>query len=210
MAMTWGVSDFGDPALANGQISARSFLPPLGGAAGAETTVATQTFNDFVTPDIAYRDDGALLVTWHDCGSNGDGNGCGIYGQVLRTSGLPVGEPFIVNTTQLEDQTEPSAAGSGEAFFVIWADNSEQPPDTSQGSVRGRMIYPYPGLEVPDGARGARCGRAGDAACAEGLACVAGSSGAPHCHDACDPAEPSPCPSGGVCTTMGADSACIF
>lgn len=208
--VTWAVSDFATPALVDGQIKMRTFLPPLGGAAGAETVIAARTFDDFVTPDIAARPDGAFLVTWHDCGSSGDGSGCGIFGQVLRPGGLQLGQPLAINTTSLEDQTDPSVAATPDAFMIVWADQSEQPPDSSQGAVRGRVIYPYPDLEVSGGARGARCGSPGDDACAVDLACMAGSSGTPYCHDACDPSDPSPCPGGGVCTTMGSESACIF
>jgi hypothetical protein len=149
-------------------------------------------------------------VTWHNCNADGDGAGCGIWFQLLRPTGLAVGEPMIVNTTRTSDQVGPSIAAVGdEAFAVVWTDSSQAEPDTSQSAVRGRMIYPE--LAPTDGRLGAPCGTQQTAACVAGLACMAGSDNVPHCHRECDAAGPAPqCPNGGACTTMGGESACLF
>jgi hypothetical protein len=153
---------------------------------------------------------GLVGATWHNCDAAGDGAGCGIRFQLLRPTGLPIGPVATANTTTAGDQTDPSIAPlGGDSFALVWTDASGQAPDASGSAVRGRVIYPA--LDPTDGRLGARCGQNDTAPCADGLACVAGSDGAPYCHESCDPEGPAPqCPLGGICSTSGGSSACLF
>ncbi len=209
-AVAWWVSDPADVALESGAVLMRVFAPP-GGTAATPARVLSAAADDFdVAPDVAVLADGTIGVTWHSCTDGGDGAGCGVKLQTLRSSGLPIGDPIIVNTTTGNDQVDPAITAVGaDAFAVTWTDDSAAAPDTSGSAIRARLIYPA--RDPNDGRRGARCGRSGDASCDDGLACMAGSAGTPYCHEVCDPSGPAPqCPLGGVCTTQGADSTCVF
>jgi hypothetical protein len=91
---------------------------------------------------VAARSDGVLMVTWHSCLTNGDGSGCGVWGRAFRENGTPVGDEFLIPTTTAGDQSNPSVAPLGDAFVVVWKDDSAQAPDVAGSSIRGRIIYP--------------------------------------------------------------------
>lgn len=208
--VTWGVRDATTPGLERGAYAVQRFDPPNGPASSPVRYVSQSTPDVSSAPDIAALPNGMVGVTWHDCTTDGDGSGCGVFFQLVRPTGLAIGEPIVVNTTTLNDQVGPSIAAVGTASFAIaWTDSSATEPDTSQTAVRGRLIYPE--LDPIDGRLGAPCGSQQTAACADGLTCMAGSDNAPHCHRSCDPGGPAPqCIDGGACTTMAGDSACLF
>jgi hypothetical protein len=55
---------------------------------------------------------------------------------------VPLGAEITVPTTTVGDQTKPSVAAlPGDAFAVIWRDDSAQAPDTSGSAVRARIVY---------------------------------------------------------------------
>jgi hypothetical protein len=197
-----------DARLTNGAIVLSRFSSPAGNQVGAEVIIPAELPFEAIVPAVAQRADGTVAVSWHQCGANGDGVGCGILVQAARSSGMPVGEPTIVNTTRLGDQETPSIAPLGETFVLAWTDASMAEPDTSELGVRGRLIYLE--ADVRDGRLGANCGSLGQAKCGAGLVCVPGSEGSPMCHTACSVTDLVPCPGGGVCNTIGSDSACLF
>lgn len=180
-----------------------TFSAPGGGPAGAPRQVATVTPDQASAPAVAVLPDGTLGAVWHDCGTDGDGSGCGIFLQLMRSTGLPIGKPIVVNTTTRGDQKDPAIAPAGKAFVITWSDGSAQPPDTSGGSVRARIFYPD--VNPTDGRIGASC-TGGTAACGTGLVCAQGSDGGAYCHEKCDTSQAAPCPSGGSCRA----GACIF
>lgn len=158
---------------------------------------------------IATRGDGATLVVWSACDGNGDGNGCGVFGRVVRPTGVPVGEAFPIPTTTQGDQRNPSVAALPDGFAVAWTDASNQAPDTSGFAVRARVVYPP--YDDAAGVLGARCGQADSTPCGEGLTCQAGGDGVARCYASCDPGgQPPLCPAGGACTTSGSGASCIF
>ena len=172
---------------------------------GPPTLITDKSGSDFESTfafGIASRADGAVLVTWHACGDNGDGQGCGVFARILRPTGAPVGDAFGVPTTILGDQRNPSAVGLQDAFAVVWNDMSDQEPDHSGLAVRARVIYPQ--YDDATSVHGSVCGD-GIAPCASGLACAAGTDGA-RCYETCDANKPTPCPGGGLCTKR----ACIY
>jgi hypothetical protein len=178
----------------------------------APTLITDKSGSDFDANNsfgVATRKDGALLIVWHACGTNGDGSGCGVFGRIVRPSGVPVGDAFPLATTTVNDQTNPSAAGLDGAFAVAWNDKSGVAPDISGSAVRARIVYPR--YDDAQGVLGARCGQPSTAACATGLACLAGTDNQPRCYVACDPAATPPlCPTGGSCTKSGAVAGCIY
>ncbi len=115
----------------------------LGKVGAPGFTITKKSGGEFATVDsfgAAARPDGTTLVVWHACGADGDGNGCGVFGRFFRTDG-PVGDEFVIPTTTVGDQTDPSVVAIGDAFVVAWTDLSAQPPDTSGSAVRARIVY---------------------------------------------------------------------
>ena len=89
----------------------------------------------------AFDADGNILVVWHGCDADGDGNACGVKGRFVSGTG-PVGDELVIPTTLTGDQKAPSAVALGHgAFAVAWNDFSAQQPDVSGAAVRARIIY---------------------------------------------------------------------
>ncbi len=112
---------------------------------GTPVLITDKAGADFASKDsfgVAARPDGTLLVVWHACGDFGDGNGCGVFGRVLRADGTAGGAPFDVATTTTNNQRSPSAVALPEGFVVAWKDESTAEPDHSGSAVRARIIYP--------------------------------------------------------------------
>lgn len=91
---------------------------------------------------IASRPDGTVLVAWHTCGDFADDNLCGVFGRIMRDTGDPVTDTFVIPTTTAGDQKLPSVVGLPDAFVATWSDASGKPPDIAGHSVRARIIYP--------------------------------------------------------------------
>lgn len=196
-------------ALADGAISVRKVTPPLGTALSVDATIATGLDDAQTGFGLSHDDQGALAVAWYTCSGGGDGAGCGVRARLFRDSGLPVGEPFTVNTTTTGNQFEPSIAGLGAGAWVVAFTDDSGLGDPSLTGIRARVIYP-PFLDAT-GVIGARCGGAEGATCGDGTVCLAGGDGELRCHAACDPAGAQPhCPGGGVCTTAGDVSGCVL
>lgn len=116
-----------------------------GGVLGQAVLVSTRSGSDSASSEsfgVATRNDGTLMVTWSSCESNGDGQGCGVFARAFRSDGTPLGEELVVPTTIRGEQTDPSVAALGDAFVVVWKDESMQAPDISGTAVRARIVYP--------------------------------------------------------------------
>ncbi len=176
-----------------------------GALMGGATLVTTRSGTDFASSKsfgVASRPDGALLVVWHSCGENGDDSGCGVFGRVLRPSGVPVGDEFVLATTTEGEQTNPAAAGLPDGFATTWLDGSAKEPDKSGSAVRARIIYPP--FDDAKGVIGAACSGSD---CNAGLTCGASSDGGQRCFTTCNAQGTPPfCPGGGTCTA----GACVF
>jgi hypothetical protein len=177
---------------------------------GTPTLVTDQSGSDFVSDKsfgLATRIDGALLVTWHAC-ANPDGTQCNVFARVIRPSGVPVGDAFVVPTAAAGFQTNPSATALPESFAVAWHDTSTQVAGKI-GDVRARIIFPP--YDDASAVLGALCGGAMQAACGTGLACGMGSDSMQRCYETCDPAGTPPlCPHGGTCSPVSGGNACTF
>jgi hypothetical protein len=118
-----------------------------GALMGAPIVVTMNAGSDFNSAHgfgMAARSDGVILIVWHACGANGDGNDCGVFGQVVSPAGDLVGTPFVIPSTTMGPQTDPSVAALSDAFVVSWTDGSAQAPDTSGLAVRARIVYVGP------------------------------------------------------------------
>jgi hypothetical protein len=198
--VAWHAFEANDPVLQRRPVMAR--VVDADGHMASEIVVAAETNSDpgLVVPAVAVRkSDGAIAVTWADLGVGSDGNGAGVRMRLLRENGMPSGDAFVANTTQVGDQFGASVAAVGDdAFLVAWTDGSMTPPDTEGNGLRARYLYAT--LDRHDGIIGARCGAADDADCAAELTCAADASGTQLCHPSCANPEGAPCAAGGTCT----------
>ncbi|WP_349603025.1 hypothetical protein, partial [Azospirillum argentinense] len=64
--------------------------------AGAESRVNTHTASDQGAPDVAVLPNGNYVVTWHSL--NQDGSKYGVYSQLYRADGTPIGGEARVNS----------------------------------------------------------------------------------------------------------------
>ena len=109
---------------------------------GAPATAQTSTQE---VPDIAARADGSLVIVWTDQGSN-DGSVYGVYGRTVSSAGV-LGDTFLVNTTTLSYQHEPSVATlSDGGFVVVWSSYTQDNGSTDYG-VYGQR-YNAAGVKV--------------------------------------------------------------
>jgi Ca2+-binding RTX toxin-like protein len=85
---------------------------------GGEFPVTTHTAGAQSAPKVTALSNGGFVVTWM---SEQDGSGFGIYAQCFDSSGAKTGAEFLVNSTTLNDQFNPSiTALSDGGFAVTW------------------------------------------------------------------------------------------
>ena len=86
---------------------------------GNEFRVVTHIISDQVTPSIASLANDNYIVTWEDYGQDGDGYG--IFGQILDSVGNKIGNEFKVNTITTSNQYFPSVASLVNTdYVVVW------------------------------------------------------------------------------------------
>ena len=120
-----------------------------GVAMGTPTLISDKSGSDFTNGrrgfGIATRADGMTMLVWSQC-DDGTGGQCAgrldIYGRLVDATATVVGVPFVVTSTTLGDQQDPSVVALSDAFAVAWTDGSKTAPDTGGTAVRARVIYP--------------------------------------------------------------------
>ena len=118
---------------------------PTGSIMGPALMVTDKAGAEFASKQgfgIATRADGVVMVVWHACAENGDGDDCGVFGRAINPDGSFVGPAFVVPTTTKGAQTSPSVAALGDSFVVVWRDLSADEPDHAGAAVRARIVYP--------------------------------------------------------------------
>lgn len=116
---------------------------------GMPTLISDKTGSDFTNGwrgfGIATRADGMTMLVWSQCDDGSSGQCVGqldIYGRLVDATATVVGDPFVVTSTTLGDQQDPSVVALTDAFAVAWTDGSKTAPDTDGTAVRARVIYP--------------------------------------------------------------------
>lgn len=112
--LTWCAQDLTNPT--NGwDIYERSFTNSNGGLINV---VNTHRFGDQYAPRISVIG-GDYLIVWTSLAQ--DGSREGVYGQFLHEGDAPVNGEFLVNTTTLGQQMQPTVAADGyDRFIVVW------------------------------------------------------------------------------------------
>ncbi|UCE74923.1 MAG: fibronectin type III domain-containing protein, partial [Methanomassiliicoccales archaeon] len=83
---------------------------------GPEFRVNTYTTFDQEYPSVAMDSTGNFIITWQRLQ---DADYMGIFAQRYDSDGNPVGNEFLVNTYQTDDQLHPSIAMNDTGYFVI-------------------------------------------------------------------------------------------
>jgi len=94
----------------------------LAWAAGgqAEMQVNTYTEHHQIDPAVAMNDDGDFVVVWRS--HMADGRGGGVFGRCFAADGMPLGEEFKVNLSDVDVGTWAPAVAIGPSggFVVAW------------------------------------------------------------------------------------------
>ena len=95
-----------------------------GAKIGNEFRVNTYIIGNQGNPSITSLANDNYIVTWQS--NNQDGNGLGVYGQILDSTGNKIGNEFKVNTFTIDDQSNPSASLLINTNFVVVWDSGSQ------------------------------------------------------------------------------------
>ncbi len=100
-----------------------------GSALGVAERVASSTSGNQANPSIDVDPLGNFIVVWEGAGnqpSNGDGSG--VFGQKYSTSGVRIGNEFLINQTTSGIQSQVSASFLDHGNVVaVWSGNGNQP-----------------------------------------------------------------------------------
>jgi hypothetical protein len=88
---------------------------------GPEFAVNTYTTGTQYAARVAADGDGRFLVVWAGAGP---GDASGIFARRYRSSGAPIGEEFLVNSTVGSSEGYPAVDAAGDAGFVVAWDAS--------------------------------------------------------------------------------------
>jgi Ca2+-binding RTX toxin-like protein len=113
-----------------------------GAPLGSEFLVNTTTVSNQYEPTITALPDGRFVVAWRDeSATGGDTSGSAIRGQVFGANGAPSGSEFLINTTTVGSQFNPSITALADGRFVVaWQDESATGGDTSFSAIRGQVF----------------------------------------------------------------------
>ena len=103
---------------------------------GSEFEVNTWTSGNQSAPSIAANETDCYIVVWASYGQDGDGSG--IFCQMLDEDLSPVGSEFQVNTYTAGDQAQPAVAVCpNQTFVVVWSSISQ---DGSGAGIYGQEV----------------------------------------------------------------------
>lgn len=93
-----------------------------GAVLGAEILINSKTGYNQTAPDITALSNGRFVVTWHSFEFGG--NEYDIRGRVFNANGVALGSDFVVNSTTIQDQYNPSVTAlAAGRFAVTWFAN---------------------------------------------------------------------------------------
>jgi len=93
-------------------------------AVGTEFQINTYTTGAQSPAKIALAADGGFVAVWESYGQDGDGSG--VFGQRLDSTGAPLGTEFQINSYATSTQNNPViAADEAGGFVVAWSSNGQ-------------------------------------------------------------------------------------
>ncbi|MCC2981318.1 beta strand repeat-containing protein [Sphingomonas sp. IC4-52] len=109
---------------------------------GAELLVNTTINGGQTASHVTALAGGGFVIGWVDrSGTQPDGNGSGIRGQMFSADATKIGNEFLINSTTAADQAAPalSALQTG-GFVATWVDNSKLGGDASVSSIKAQLF----------------------------------------------------------------------
>src|SRR5712691_12469473 len=105
---------------------------------GSEFLVNTTTVGSQSNPSTTTLADGRVVAAWTDNSqTDGDTSDTAIRAQILNSDGSKSGTEFLVNTTTVGLQIDPSITTLADGRFVaVWSDASQTDGDTSGAAIR--------------------------------------------------------------------------
>lgn len=89
---------------------------------------------------------GGFVICWTD--ATADGSGSGVKAQIYDANGVPLGGEFLVNSSTLNAQDQPSVTALANGGFVVtYTDNSATGPDADKNGIKAQIFDAY-GLKV--------------------------------------------------------------
>ncbi|MCD6460584.1 PEP-CTERM sorting domain-containing protein [bacterium] len=102
---------------------------------GAEFLINTYTTNHQQGVSVSSNGED-YLITWTSLSQDGDGKG--IYGQLIDSAGNFIGSEFLINTYTTDYQNEPSVTSNGKDFIVTWTSTRLDFGNTNE--IYGKLI----------------------------------------------------------------------
>ena len=113
-----------------------------GTPSGIEFLVNSATALDETTPVLTALDNGSFVAVWTDISfSGGDTTNTAVRAQIFDFDGFAYGPEFLVNTTTIFSQKNPTVTTlAGGGFVVAWTDQSTTGGDTSSDAIRAQAF----------------------------------------------------------------------
>lgn len=134
--ITWRDQSLTGADTSSGAIRAQIFGAD-GTASGANFLVNTTTASTQYDPSVTALSNGSFVVTWTDGSRTGDDtSSSAIRGQIFGSDGNKTGTEFLVNSTTLVTQSEPTVTTLTDGNFVVsWYDFSD-----ATGNIRAQVF----------------------------------------------------------------------
>ncbi len=111
-------------------------LDQHGNPIGDRLQVNSTTVGNQSLPSLATNASGFSVVVWQS--EDQDGEGYGIYGRLVGSDGMLIGDEFLINTITAGDQLAPDVAVAEDGtFVVVW-----QAPDGDGFGIYARRFNP--------------------------------------------------------------------
>lgn len=123
----------------NGDAVMGRLFRPNTGALGFEFRLNSTIENTQADPVVAALSNGRFVAAWVSM-DTGDGSGYCIRARIFEPSGIAVGDDFIVNSSTLDNQVEPSITALADGRFAIAFTAAGGSGDGDSDAVRIRVF----------------------------------------------------------------------
>ncbi|HEX5500881.1 MAG TPA: hypothetical protein VFX03_16710, partial [Thermomicrobiales bacterium] len=110
-----------------------------GSPAGDDFVLNSTTGGKQIDPSLAALANGRFVATW-ESDETSDGSGTCIRGRVFNADGTPAGDDFILNSTVIGNQSDPSVAALADGRFVVTWESGDAGDGSSGPCIRGRVF----------------------------------------------------------------------
>jgi Ca2+-binding RTX toxin-like protein len=129
IAVTWESDDNGTNYDIRGRI-----LNADGAGAGNDFVISTSNTNGQSSPSITALADGRIAVTWE---SFDNGTDYDIRGRILNADGTGAGNDFLISTSNVSDQFNPSITALADGRIAVTWDSND---NGASYDIRGRIL----------------------------------------------------------------------